>query len=151
MRMISSVPSLCWEIASERIVSSVTTPPALRITWASPSCRPRTFVGMSRASMQATTASLRPGGIGRSAWSKLDAYCSALRRTSSVVVIWRSPSKVGERDSMETRSDKTGLRSARGVVLRVDLGEALPLLGQLVLGEAGVHRAGLDAGIAVDA
>ena len=33
----------------------------------------------------------------------------------------------------------------------VDLGEARPLVGQLVLGEAGVHRAGLDARVAVDA
>ena len=40
MRMISSVPSRRWEIASERISSSVTTPPALRITCASPSSRP---------------------------------------------------------------------------------------------------------------
>ena len=40
MRMISSVPSSRWEIASERISSSVTTPPALRMTWASPSWRP---------------------------------------------------------------------------------------------------------------
>jgi hypothetical protein len=37
------------------------------------------------------------------------------------------------------------------VVVRVDLGEVLPLVGQLVLGEAGVDRAGLDAGVAVDA
>jgi hypothetical protein len=40
MRMISSVPRRRWEIASERISSSVTTPPALRMTCASPSCRP---------------------------------------------------------------------------------------------------------------
>src|SRR3954465_13356990 len=36
-------------------------------------------------------------------------------------------------------------------VLRVDLGEPLPLVGQLVLGEARVDRARLDAGVAVDA
>ncbi len=30
--MISSVPSRFWEMASERISSSVMTPPALRIT-----------------------------------------------------------------------------------------------------------------------
>ena len=36
-RMTSSVPSRRWEIASERISSSVTTPPALRMTCASPS------------------------------------------------------------------------------------------------------------------
>ena len=37
------------------------------------------------------------------------------------------------------------------VVVRVELDVLLPLVGQLVLGEAGVDRAGLDAGIAVDA
>src|SRR3954447_17146399 len=36
-------------------------------------------------------------------------------------------------------------------VARVDLDVTLPLLRELVLGEAGVHRAGLDAGVAVDA
>src|SRR5215213_3907495 len=36
-------------------------------------------------------------------------------------------------------------------VVGVDLDEVLPLVGQLVLGEAGVHRAGLDARVAVDA
>jgi hypothetical protein len=41
IRIISRVPSSRWLIASERISSSVTTPPALRITCASPSCRPR--------------------------------------------------------------------------------------------------------------
>ena len=45
--------------------------------------------------MHATTASLRPGGIGRSPLSKLDAYCSALDRTSSVVLIGASFSFVG--------------------------------------------------------
>src|SRR3954468_4066587 len=42
-------------------------------------------------------------------------------------------------------------RSATLEVLDVDLGEALPLVGQLVLGEARVDRARLDAGVAVDA
>ena len=41
MRMISVVPSSRWLIASDRISSSVTTPPALRMTCASPSFRPR--------------------------------------------------------------------------------------------------------------
>ncbi len=41
IRMISSVPSRRWLIASERISSSVTTPPALRITCDSPGWRPR--------------------------------------------------------------------------------------------------------------
>src|SRR3954454_11959272 len=38
-----------------------------------------------------------------------------------------------------------------GVVVRVDLRVLRPLLGELVLGEAGVDGARLDAGIAVDA
>jgi hypothetical protein len=41
IRMISRVPSSRCEMASERISSSVTTPPALRMTCASPSFRPR--------------------------------------------------------------------------------------------------------------
>jgi hypothetical protein len=45
---ISSVPRWCWDIASERITSSVTTPPALRITCASPSANPRTRAGSTR-------------------------------------------------------------------------------------------------------
>src|SRR5215472_142031 len=36
----SRVPSSLVEITSERIASSVARPPALRITWASPSARP---------------------------------------------------------------------------------------------------------------
>jgi len=38
--MISRVPSSRWEIASERISSSVITPPALRMTWALASTDP---------------------------------------------------------------------------------------------------------------
>jgi hypothetical protein len=87
MRMISSVPSRRWEIASERIVSSVTTPPALRMTWASPSFSPSTRVGMRRASMHATTAIFLAGGSGSSPLSKFDAYCSALRSRSSVALM----------------------------------------------------------------
>src|SRR5215216_4288771 len=44
-----------------------------------------------------------------------------------------------------------GLLRAGLVVVRVQLGVLLPLVRELVLGEAGIHRAGLDAGIAVDA
>ncbi|CKS47040.1 Uncharacterised protein [Mycobacterium tuberculosis] len=39
-RMISRVPSSRWLMASERITSSVTTHPALRMTCASPSLMP---------------------------------------------------------------------------------------------------------------
>ena len=52
-------------MTSERIASSVARPPALRMMWASPVRRPRTSSTVIRASMQATTASRRPGGSGR--------------------------------------------------------------------------------------
>jgi len=42
IRMISVVPSRRWLMVNDRISSSVTTPPALRMTCASPSFRPRT-------------------------------------------------------------------------------------------------------------
>jgi hypothetical protein len=64
--MISSVPSSRCEIDSERISSSVMTPPALRMTWASPSSSPRMRDGIRRASMHATTAIFLAGGSGRS-------------------------------------------------------------------------------------
>ena len=68
--MTSSVPSLRWEIASARITFSVTTPPALRSTCASPSSSPRNACGSTRASMQVSTMSLRAGGTGSPAFSK---------------------------------------------------------------------------------
>ena len=40
MSMISRVPSRRCEMVRDRIASSVTTPPAFRMTWASPSRRP---------------------------------------------------------------------------------------------------------------
>src|SRR5262249_17231908 len=42
----SRVPSSLVEITSERIASSVARPPALRITWASPSARPAYLAGI---------------------------------------------------------------------------------------------------------
>ena len=54
--MISRVPNARCDRHSERITSSVTTPPALRMMWASPRARPRIpKIGM-RESMQATIA-----------------------------------------------------------------------------------------------
>jgi hypothetical protein len=84
MRMISSVPSSRCEIASERISSSVITPPALRITCASPSWRPSTYEGFSRASMHATTATLRAGGSGSPPLSNFSAYAALFFSSSSV-------------------------------------------------------------------
>src|SRR4051794_2060329 len=57
----------------------------------------------------------------------------------------------GCREEQPKNSGGARSGSAPGVVLRVALREAGPLVGQLVLGEAGVHGAGLDAGVAVDA
>ena len=62
----SFVPSKWWEMTRERIVSSLTSPPAFRITCASPSSSPRKRAGSRRASMQVTTANFLPGGIGSS-------------------------------------------------------------------------------------
>jgi len=56
---------LCELITRLRRASSVTIPPALRIMCASPVLRPSSSSTVMRASMHATTASLRPGGIGR--------------------------------------------------------------------------------------
>jgi hypothetical protein len=53
--MISVVPSSCWLMARDRISSSVTTPPALRMMCASPSFRPGIRDGCSLPS------SPRPG------------------------------------------------------------------------------------------
>ncbi len=56
MRTTLRVPSARWLMVSERITSSVTTPPALRMVWQSPSSRPSAACRLRRASMQATTA-----------------------------------------------------------------------------------------------
>ena len=60
----SCVPRSLWEMMRERIVSSFTLPPALRITCASPSASPANFAGSSLASMHVTMAKWRPGGMG---------------------------------------------------------------------------------------
>src|SRR5579864_2813600 len=75
----------------DRMASSVATPPALRITWASPSFRPRILWTSRRASMHARTARCLAGGIGRLPLSKLRAYPSLLRSSVSVTLIWLSP------------------------------------------------------------
>ena len=61
----SRVPSRRWETASERITSSVMTPPALRSTCASPSPRPSAAKTSSRESMQVTIARRRLGCTSR--------------------------------------------------------------------------------------
>jgi hypothetical protein len=73
MTMISRVSSLRCEIASERITSSVTTPPALRMMCASPFSRPRMAKISIRESMQVTTATCLRGGVGSPPLSKRSA------------------------------------------------------------------------------
>src|SRR5215213_4859293 len=85
--MICSVPSRCWEIAKERTSSSVITPPALRITCASPIESPRIGYGFRRASMQATIATFLAGGSGRSPLSKPSAKASLFFRNWSMALI----------------------------------------------------------------
>src|SRR4029450_10349628 len=85
--MISSVPRRCWEIARERISSSVITPPALRITCASPIESPRIGYGFRRASIHATIATFLAGGSGSSPLSKPSAKASLFFRNSSMALI----------------------------------------------------------------
>src|SRR3712207_7400613 len=61
MSMTSRVPSRRWDTASERIMSSVITPPAVRSTCASPCSRPSAANTSRRESMQVTMASRRLG------------------------------------------------------------------------------------------
>src|SRR5215218_5999646 len=89
--MICSVPSRCWEIARERISSSVITPPELRITCASPIESPRIGYGFRRASIQATIATFLAGGSGRSPLSKPSANASLFFRNSSMALISAPP------------------------------------------------------------
>src|SRR5215211_1869498 len=86
-RMISFVPNKRWEMTSDLMTSSATVPPALRMTWASPSLRPSSPYTFRRASIQATTATCLAGGMGRSPLSKASAYRSLLRNSSSVTLI----------------------------------------------------------------
>ena len=63
------------KITRDRMASSLARPPALRITWASPSARPAYFAGSRRASIQVRIAKWRLGGSGRLPLSpKFSAY-----------------------------------------------------------------------------
>src|SRR5262249_31124223 len=80
----SLVPSSLCEITSERMASSVARPPALRITWASPSASPAYLAGSSRESMQVRMAKCRAGGMASLPFSpKFLVYWSLASRTAS--------------------------------------------------------------------
>jgi hypothetical protein len=66
MSMTSVVFSSRWEMISDLITSSLTTPPALRMTCASPGLSPSSEYTSSRASMQAITATPLAGRGARS-------------------------------------------------------------------------------------
>ena len=60
-------------MTSERMASSLARPPALRITWASPSLSPAYCAGSSRASIQVRMAKCRAGGSANSPFDPNDA------------------------------------------------------------------------------
>src|ERR1035441_8584784 len=74
-------------MTSERIASSLARPPALRITWASPSDRPAYFAGSRRASIQVRIAKPRAGGSARSFLApNPEAYFLLAAMTSSTIL-----------------------------------------------------------------
>src|ERR1035437_737169 len=77
----------------DRMTSSVTTPPALRMMCASPSESPSTPYGLRRASMQATTAAFDAGGSGRSPLSKLAGERPGVVTKGSGLLTVSSPDK----------------------------------------------------------
>src|ERR1700730_687097 len=96
----SRVPRSLYEITSDRIASSLARPPALRITWASPSAKPAYFAGSRRASIQVRIAKRRLGGNGRLPLSpKFSAYLAFAASTSSriLVIVLAACSKLSER------------------------------------------------------
>src|SRR4029077_7599489 len=77
-----------YEITSDRMASSPARPPALRITWASPSARPAYLAGSRRASIQVRIAKWRLGGNGRLPLSpKFSAYLAFAANTSSRILL----------------------------------------------------------------
>src|SRR4029450_1924419 len=123
--MISSVPRRCWEIARERISSSVITPPALRITCASPIESPRIGYGFRRASIQATIATFLAGGSGSSPLSKPSAKGPWFLRNSSMALI-SAPFGLdsykhakGDQSLGLTHQDPAGARGQAGVMEEV--------------------------------
>src|SRR6478672_1709721 len=68
----------------ERMASSLARPPALRITWASPSLSPAYFAGSSRASMHVRIPNRRAGGSARSPFDPNDAAYASLAAVTSL-------------------------------------------------------------------
>ena len=77
------MPSRRWDAVRERIASSVTSPPALRMMWASPRSRPSIENRSMRVSMQARTATLRRGRGSRSGAASASVRAAAVSSISS--------------------------------------------------------------------
>src|SRR5688572_8184214 len=107
MTAISLVPSSRWDITSDRRASRAL-PPALRMTWASPSSRPSCRDGMILASMQVTTASRRAGGIGRVPRLNVLAYSELASSSSSLTDMLRI-SCVARLRKLGVRSQESGV------------------------------------------
>src|SRR5437867_3698601 len=76
----------------ERMASSLARPPALRMTWASPSARPAYLAGSRRASIQVRMAKLRAGGKASLPFSPKSAlYCELASRTSDRILFMLVP------------------------------------------------------------
>ena len=95
---ISSVPSSRCETLSERIASSVTSPPALRMMCASPRSRPSIGKRSIRVSMHASTATLRRGrGLSPGAASSSGRDAAAASMSSALGMPARAPGAPGTR------------------------------------------------------
>jgi hypothetical protein len=84
MSITSRVPNRLCDTASERITSSVITPPALRSTCASPSRSPSAENTLRRESMHVTTASRRLGRTSRCRAGSDAAKARLLASSSSI-------------------------------------------------------------------
>src|SRR4051812_3608457 len=85
----SSVPSTRWEMLSDRIASSVASPPALRMMCASPRSIPSIGKRSIRVSMHDRTATLRRGRGSPPGTARSAALAAATASISSAFGIWR--------------------------------------------------------------
>ena len=115
----SRVPSRRWETASERITSSVMTPPALRRTCASPSPRPSAAKTSSRESMQVTIASLRLGRTSRCLAGSEAAKSRFAASSSSTTLIGAHPTGPSDRSAEQLVEAQRGAAGEEDVAVAV--------------------------------
>ena len=95
---------------SERMASSDARPPALRMTCASPSFRPRNFAGCSRASMHATMATARAGGMPSPPWVNPSAYVAFASSIVSSSAMWGLLRRSGDAERKSYGCDRNRTR-----------------------------------------